>query len=356
MKITFNLIGLMLLCSPFNIQGLSFTIRDLDTLATDRSSVGGINNHNVIVGNLSDHDTKRDFIWDSEKKLTDLPFTPTYQLPLINNHNQIVGIFWHQTNNWFFENKYSKHIYLLSNDGSIKDIGAPSKWKSQILQHWQTRSVWDDKALAIIDFNDQGQILIANASEISKASEFAIWDNGEFQYIDSIILSTAYGMNNQGIILGRKWVANEEGNIPMLVLYDFKNNIIQEIMEDVNLVCKRLNDRGQVIVTQLVKNQDKKPAVKGSLWDQEKGLIPLDEFLPLAINNCNQMIGIQLLDIESKKHNPLFWNNGEIINLKDCIGIWGEIEPKKINDNGYITGEGFFDGKKHAFVLIPKED
>lgn len=354
-----SIIAIFLWLLPLNLQALTYTIHDLGTLATDESYVTGINNQNAIVGYIKQSREVKDFIWEPNKGLIFLPYS-SYQFPLINNHNQVAGIFWHKTDHWFKKNTYSKHVYIYHSDGSIQDHYFPIHWElEQLNVAWQTPSSFYEKDLGIIAFNDDQQILVANSNEISKATQFAIWQNGIFKDIDTNVISIAYGINNRGVILGRKWVQKAGQNIPMLVLYNPIDGTITEIMKDIHIINRQLNDQGQVITLQI--SQDEM-ICKGSLWDPSKGLIELENFAPLALNNCNQIVGFQISEIQNKKFVPLMWTPDEVISLSQFIeldnidSIWSEIcFFKAINDNGYIIGQGLFDKKKHAFVLIPHE-
>lgn len=359
MKIIFQwTLGLLLGLLPWNAQGLDFTIQDLGTLTADESIATSINNQNVIVGQIKKIDGVNDFIWEQEKGLTLLPFPSTYQNPLLNNHNQLVGLFWLQTNYWFNTNTRSKHVYLW-NAGSYEDLKTPKDWKIQKLEDWQKSSSWDEKELKILSFNDHQQILIANSNNLEKATRFAIWQDGVFTDIDSTILDRPYKINNQGQILGRKWIKTESGNVPILVLYHLKEGTTVEIMKDVNIMNRSLNDQGQVLVVQALKDQN---LIKGMLWDPEQGLTNLDDFIPFVFNNCHQMVGVQISELKKENFVFLFWNNGEMINLNNAMklheidSLWSNIVSiEGLNDNGYIIGQGLFDGKKHAFVLIPSD-
>lgn len=140
----------------------------------------------------------------------------------------------------------------------------------------------------------------------------------------------------------------------MLVLYNPVDQSIVEITKDINLLHRKLNDRGQVIIFQAAKNNSSEG--KGALWDSEKGLIELEDFAPLALNNCNQIVGFQISEMKNNHWAPLMWTPSEVIPLapfieSSCFEVrW----IGGINDNGYIIGQGLFDHKQHAFVLIPQ--
>lgn len=332
---------------PLNLQGLNYAIQDLGTLTTDESHVVGVNNQNTIIGCTKQANQYSDFIWTQNEGVVFLPY-PHYPFPLINNLNQVVNIFWHRTktNYWFSANTdtRSKHIYIYDH-GIVQDLSPPEQWEIQKVESWDSL-LWDKKELGIVSFNDNQQILIANARQLNKADRFAIWQNGIFKEIDPTIISNAYEMNNQGLLLARKWIKKENVNVPILVLYDPTKGTIIEITKDVNIFWRKLNDRGEVILAQ---------EKKGFLWDSEKGLIELEDFAPVAFNNCNQIVGFQISEAQNKKFVPLLWTPSAVTSLTPFIeSTWIEATTiNGINDNGYIIGEGLFDDKTHAFILIP---
>lgn len=352
MKILPKFICSMTFCFSLNLSAAHFTIQDLGTLSTEQSLASGINENNCIAGKVTNEGVHSDFIWDEANGLTLLDHKTTFHVPLINNQGVLAGIFYYKTEFWFSGNKTSKHIYLRYPDGSFKDIDFPSNWKNTLfIYDWQTFSLYE-KEIGIIGFNDKEQLLLCNSSDRAKATEYAIWEKGKFNYFDKETLDKAYAINNQGIILGRKWI-NENGKaIPMLVLFDRDNNSYIEIMRDVNIGSQLLNDLSEVAVIQGVKVDN----FKGYYWSAEKGLMALD-FLPLAINNRNQMTGLKLFENEAV---PVFWEQGNFINLCEDLKIgesetlWTNIKQiSGINDKGRIVGRGEFEGNTHSFMLIP---
>jgi hypothetical protein len=343
-------------CFALNLSAAHFTIQDLGTLSTEQSLVSGINESNLIAGKVTNQGqgADTDFIWDVEHGLTCLAHqTTSYQLPLINNQGTIAGLFWYKTEFWFEKNTTSKHIYLRNADGSFKDIGFPSKWKNDLIEDWQTLSVWDNKQISLIGFNDKEQLLISNSFNKAKANEYAVWEKGNFYYIEKETLDKAYAINNHGIILGRRWIKENGIAIPMLVLFDRENNSYVEIMKDINLVSVKLNDLGEVIIVQGLKAEN----LKGFLWSSDKGLVPLN-FLPFCMNNQNQIVGI--INFENRSV-PVLCDQGALIDLAEDLKIgqpeslWTDIKFfNGINDSGRVVGIGVFEGTTHGFMLVPK--
>lgn len=360
MKFNWKKMALLWFLLPWNVQGISFKIQDLGTLSNSKAVAYDLNNNNKVVGHFVDYDGERyNFTWDSENQLIPLRHKScSYQPLFINNRDQIATVFWHKTNYWLFENQQMKHLGLIEKNESLTDLGAPTQWKMQVLSDWQTASAWQKDDLGIIDFNDCGQWVVANSSNIAKASQFAIYEKGKFELLDPKLFSVVYAINNQGFLLARQWIKNEKENYPALVLYNRKDKSVQIIAKDIDLEGRRLNDRGQVTFV-LSSHEDQKEALKGFFWDPEKGLTVWDDFVPVAMNHCDQVIGYQFC--KEKGPTPMLCNKGEWINLQDALMnqqdlLWRKIQVKQINDQGYILGFGSFDGKEHPFILIPQPD
>lgn len=347
-----KLVGLMFCLSSWTVQAATdYAIHDLGTLARESSFPTAINNNNLILGVVTEQKKEVKFIWEAGKELLYIDDSLINYRPKINNNNVIAGIFLRQSKFWLFNDNFFKHITLFNIDGSEpEDIGVPSEWEIKSFASWQTPSIWDEKDLGLIDYNDRGQLLVANAVDLSKASQFVLWNNGAYVAIDSGALSMAYGINNNGLILGRKWIKDEGHDVPMLVLYNWEKGETFEIMKDINLIRKQLNDAGEVIMTKKIQED----ACQGFIWDLQQGLQSLNDFCPIARNNNHQMVGID--------HDTFyFWDNGELIELNEALNIgradalWSQIVSiSGLNDNGWMIGQGVFDEKKHAFALVPQ--
>lgn len=145
----------------------------------------------------------------------------------------------------------------------------------------------------------------------------------------------------------------------MLVLYNPADGSVTPLMKDVNLVRRRLNDRNQVILFQVIKSQR---IARGFLWEPEKGLTDLENFAPMAFNNHDQIVGYHIQLEQTMPPAPVLWTQGEVVPLAQFVNgseendsIWGNvISLTAINDNGYIIGQALFEDKKHAFILVPQ--
>ncbi|MET1254252.1 DUF3466 family protein [Aliikangiella maris] len=88
---------------------------------------------------------------------------------------------------------------------------------------------------------------------------------------------------------------------------------------------------------------------------------------PYDINSENQVVGISLIEIAPVQYHAFIYENGETKDLNtliDCkadpdaeqIGQpdWVLQEARAINNNGVIVGNGFLNGQKRAFKLVPR--
>jgi hypothetical protein len=360
MKRVYLWVNILLCALPFHMYGIQYIIQDLETfVGAEKSGSIAINNQNTILGYVQVKGKEVPCIWDQNGQFRTLPSSRLfYQYPLMNNHNQFATILLEETNSWLRGKSFSKNLCILENFEVIRDLGLPNQWKIENLREWNHFSESARKDIEVIAFNDLGQIVLANSDKVNMTKSFIIWENGIFNDLDASI-EKVYSLNNQGLILGRKKIertntkigSDSNEKVQMLVLYDPKEDIVQEIMEDVGITYRILNDRGQVILIH-------KQRQKCFLWDSLTGLVELIDFVPLAFNNCNQILGFPIPKSREEVilAHLLIWKQDEWVVEPIEIGdeTWKTIKIKEmINDKGYLIGDKLVGGKKHAIVLIP---
>ena len=81
-----------------------------------------------------------------------------------------------------------------------------------------------------------------------------------------------------------------------------------------------------------------------------------------AINGNGEVVGFAgnpKVDNPDNSMTAAYWDeNGKLYNLNDAISDdsgWFLVTALSINDDGYITGLGVFDGQYHGFILQPKK-
>jgi hypothetical protein len=354
-----------------DVEGLSYILKDLGTLQTEKSTVEKINDGGYVTGQILMKNQKNDppqnklqdkyvhFVWEQDKGLTQFGFTsPSCHAPLINNHNHIAGTFWYFTKYWIFPNFAEKHVYLIDESYAFNDLQFPLNWEIDRLESWKIPYQWDNHELAVIGYNDLNQILIADSCHEKKRTQFAIWKDGVFHPIDAAVLEKAYAINNEGIVLGRKWIVNEGNHVPTLVLYDPSTEGIAPITKDLEITIHDFNDANQIVGVRKFASSPNKS--DGFFWEWSSGIVLMDSFLPSAINNKGQIVGYKVLSDDTLA--PALWDNGQVtdlnqmLNLENSESAWVKIVTvKDINNDGWIIGEGIYDDKTHGFVLIPLE-
>lgn len=372
MKKNLSLFALFLIfvMNAVHVEGISYILKDLGTLQTEKSTVGMLNDEGYVTGQIlmknpenGSNPTKVQdkyvhFVWHQDKGLTQFDFTPpSCRPPLINNHNQIVGTFWYFTNYWIFPNFAAKHLYVMDNTYAMQDLQSPPNWDIDKLETWKIPHQWDKHELAVIGYNDLNQMLIANSCHEKKRTQFAIWNDGVYRPIESTELEKAYAINNQGTVLGRQWIITEGKHIPMLVLFDPASGAVAVISKDLEMTIQDFNDSNQVIGLRKFASTNK---TDGFFWDINSGITLMESFLPSAMNNKGQIVGYKVLGDDTQV--PAILNNGEVIDLNKLLDLensesaWVKITTvKDINDAGCIIGEGIYDDKTHGFILIPVE-
>ncbi|MBA3956810.1 MAG: hypothetical protein H0X51_00230 [Parachlamydiaceae bacterium] len=335
-------ISILLCLSSAYLQGTNYVIQDLGTLNTEASHAISINNQNVVIGYFQQDENIEKFIWDQKNSgLTFLPIIDSRRMnscnPKLNNNNQVADIFLHADLGWFIDT-FTQRISIYDK-GDIQEIDFPKTWK-------------DYGRLSIVAFNENQQMLVTCDKGI------AVWQNGTFTEIDSSALIKAYGMNNQGLIIGTKQTVKDGNEIKMVGIYNFMDDSFIEITKDTGFYNLHINDRNEVIFFKLL-------PLKGFFWNPTNGFVELANFLPMAFNNCGQIVGMKVTNSENpsdieERMVPVMWSKGEfapISILNDDQSLWNKSVPKfyGLNDNGYIVYDSKTpEGKSHAFLLVPQ--
>ncbi len=344
------------LCLPL-AHAHTFTIQDLGDLRGAETRPSGFSGE-FVVGKVAD---SYDFIWTAQDGLQELSHRNSNQMPFINKSGDMVGIFWKKSNHWFWENSWSKSLYLRKADGSFADLKMPSIWDIRSVEEWKIGyasekeelfkelSFWDKKDVSILAFNNKGEILLGNSTKIPEVNRFSLW-NGELFIELNLPLDRVYKMDDRGVLLGRKWVKTDQGMAPFLVLYDWRRQeTLEELIPDLHFISRELTQQGQVLLAQEIKGEER---LVGLFWDPLEGWVDVGSFVPFKANRNGQMIGFV------NGLGMALWDRGEVIDLEGALGVggpqcvWSKITHLlDINDQGDVLGEGIFEGKRHGFLL-----
>ncbi len=361
--------------------GTHYKAQDL-RLSASNSYAAALNNQGAIAGKIKQEENFHDFLWSPEKGLTILTQKTSNSLPVINQQGEMAGVYWQNHQLWW-DSSLVKHFYTHDLKLQTKDLSLPSSWKEETLSSWQTASYWDENTLAVYSMTDHPYFLVADHFDPTQAKKFAVWhptkslwgQSGKFEPIEERFLSQAWLMNNQGIILGKRWKNSENGSIREVVLYDFDTKTVTPLFKDAGYTLTGFNDKGQICGWRI---KHKSHEMEGFFWDAEKGLQSLGNFLPRALNNQGHMVGNlktdetivpyyasqyknavdQLQNQKLYKWNPAIWQEGEIHLLEDCLDIdnlpWTTILSfNAINDRGEILGQAILDNAIQTILLVP---
>jgi hypothetical protein len=285
-----------------------------------------INNNGQVAGVFENvYDAHQAFTWDHEEGYKALDFV-THEFPEINNFGDVAGTF--EANN--------SKMYMFIQKRGEKDpqiINAPEG------------KTWSSERLHILSYADDGSILLSNYKDVkSETTEYAIWRDGKYTVtkVESFIPVI---MNNSSQIVGYYLI---EENVRIIAILDLITNEYTPI-DIKDGVPYDINEQGAVCGIR---------GRKGFLWTPENGLQLLDNFLPIALNNNNQMLGFALSDSDAYSYESI-WDKGELkyisrdlLNVKYC-----EYYLYDINDRGQIVAAELhthYDGQQHEFITVIK--
>lgn len=374
-------LSLCLLSSSFCF-GLNYKVQDLHLSASESYAVS-LSNGGAVAGKIKQEKDYYDFTWTPERGVVILPNQTSTSLPVMNPQGEMASVYWTSHPSWLNWGLV-KHFYTLDLKSKVKNLSLPAAWKRESLESWQTPGIWDANTLAVYAMTDHHYVLVADHFDPTRAKKFAVWHpdpsfwekpSGKFQEIDKRILSQAWLMNNQGIILGKHWENNEQGLTRDVILYDLVNKTVTPIFKDAGYTLTGFNDKGQICGWKI----KSKSQIEGFLWDAEKGLQSLGNFIPHALNNHGQMVGnlttdeLYVVPYYSTQHSnailhlqnqktyslaPCIWHEGEVHLLESCIDLenlpWTTIlSLNAINDRGEILGQAILDNSIQTILLAP---
>ena len=186
---------------------------------------------------------------------------------------------------------------------------------------------------------------------------------------------SARAINSSGVVVG--WASSEEVNNPPHALrWDPAS---PELSVDLGTfggftsAAWAINDNGIIVGTSDTSIEFNTNESIAFIYDASLAtpLIRIPEFseqeefkfsVARDINNNNQVVGTAQFSTAATNGNTAFmydYNTGSLINLNDMVDCslnWELYNATGINDAGYITGTGVFEGKSRSFMLIPTAD
>lgn len=304
----------------------------------------------------------------------------------------------------------------INNEGVV--VGWINKKEWRIQDDGHGASCGFDTGIFIFDQKDNLFIDPPSLSKIDTFDVLGISNNGKIlvrgdwndlgmmgyiydRSMDEVSFSTPpnpIAINNAGNIIGNNWYYSIEGglkNLPSLDPYD-RWDVNAEVLSENNVVAG--------VGADIQENE------KGFIWDEENGMRVIytlggDRIKIKGINNLSQVVGSSKTEDlithafifdESLGTMDLGTLGGEkssasdINDLTQVVGyaesyskvkdkrafIWDKVkgmrdlndlipnnsgwkkleEAKKINNKGYIIGQGIYQGQERGFLLIPKHE
>jgi hypothetical protein len=314
-----------------------YDVHDLG-ITSDQNSARAMNQGGMVAGKFRSEEKIIDYLWDRQEGLQVITSDAVKDVyPRINNYGQVVGMCIDKTASWW---QNAKQLYIYDSKQGFKGIGIPPGWGKE--------------EISIIGINDKGRILICNDKDVFKARKFAIWDDGEFGLFKDERDFYLCAMNNHSdhlITCAMDLFFGLMNSYRLQIInYDTKEYV--DFGHGTIYYGIALNDQRQVIA----KNKEK---TKGFFWSGATGMVPLNEFVPTALNNRGDIVG------EIKKANDvngawLRMSDGTMVDLRESVRA-SLGDPAKmsqawaINDQGQILLTAKIDAKERVFLLEPKK-
>ena len=277
------------------------------------------------------------FIWQSDSENYLLKNTP-FTTPVINDLGHVA--FTEDKTGWFSNQKQG--CIWDAKDG-VKSLEMPKEWTDCYVR----------------DINNLGDILLMDKPvKLCKCNPHALITIHRNQEFSSFIFSDIQQgdkLNHSGQVLGTAfhYIGLKEISYPIVI--DPSTGFIHMIPFNDTAWVYDMNNQGQVVGQ--FYDESKKLWV-GFLWDIHNSIEVFEDFLPFALNNNGQIIGL------NSKYQSILWENGQGKNIE----LLCEPEPGSqikwekilkltgINDKGQIIGFGKSNHQIHGFVLNPVED
>lgn len=307
-----------------------YQMHDIGTFEFEKSMAKSLNGQGAVAGKIFKQDLCQDFVWSKETGLQIL-ITDTFKeaCPLINNLNQVAGVSMQRFNSWWYND--SPQIYLYDPQEGLKLLGLPYGWKS-------------NKAY-LVAFNDQSRIIISNEPDVFKATQFAVYRDGNFKLFHSRFPLFVSDLNNhnQHLVTSDDYFLFGLINFYLLQVFNQDTEEAITLSDGTLYYGLGLNDNYQVIARD-------RSGTKGYFWASEKEMIELDSLIPIALNNHGDILG-SLEDIPCLRKF-----NGEIVNINASLtsslpDFEKIIALSDINDDGQILAVAKIDGKEQPVLL-----
>lgn len=350
----------------FSLEAMDrYQLIDLGLLNYQKSEATSINSLGQICGSFKTKNKTYVFVWDPSLHTYNYVKIRTSVSPLINNKGEVFGsqILNATDNVWDYEQetlfcwKNPLNFFTFLN---FNHLGFPKESAGL--------SPFDQKRTVLWDVNDQGEMVIMNSDSVKdfflgspREFKYQVWiyQKGQYKLITDPQFQIAISINNKSEVLGCYQEDFDKVHGEQKIgtsIYNLKTREIAPLPLPTNAIGKSINDIGQIIGVFI---HPFTYAMQGFLRDMSGYLLILDNFNPIKANNKQLIIGKFLEG--SRKGKPGIWNDGSLHDLSEFVDliddqghVWDSLDLLvDLNDEGYLIGQGTYNGRSHGFLLVP---
>ena len=326
-----------------------YTVTDLGPCG-ERPHPNGINDHGDIVGSCymdrdKDGNKKPDraFLWQ-RGRLVELQMSDAVAMA-INTHGQVVGV----------------ADFRLTR---VSEKASPTLSVSQAFL-WQAERVdqlpgLDGDNKLRDDINDTGQI-VGRAQTSSGVAHAVLWEHGKVTDLGALLKleepSAAYGINERGevivnsskAIFGSLWLPQHA--------YLWRQNARVDLgtLGGTETAARAINNRTEIVGHSRLADKSQHAFFWSHGQMTDLGTLPGYPTSEASdINDHGQIVGNS--QTRQAEGRAILWEGGRLLDLNSLVPAnsgWQLKSATAINNHGWITGQGTYNGKERAFLLTP---
>ncbi len=388
MKILALLLILVYSISDLSATNQQYQVIDLGFLNEDASQCSNLNNNNQVLIDLPNKN--KTLLWDEQQGAEE--FSSLDRLSFLSNYIEEI------LNEYSLPTKIEATIYSLNNlgnvAGKIKGEERPIFLiQDDVLSRFPIPQEMNEP-VSIVNLTDNGDLLLASPSEwvdvdtvldpakTRQPQNLWLLRNGSYEQIEHPQLNQAKKLNNRSEILGQSFQSQGQETKVVTVVYNIESQSIRQLKFPYSTFATDINDRGDVIGVY----EDETGKRHSFLWDQDGTVIPLSGIQALSINNHQEILGFEEWKVEersksswyyhdwslghfsltvhpvrsefysaSPSHPWILWKKGEFLYVEEptALSKFSSLSLSKVNDHGWIQGNGMIDESARGFLLKP---
>jgi probable HAF family extracellular repeat protein len=326
-----------------------YTVIDLGPCG-ERPDSSGINEHGAIVGSCymgqnKDGNKKPDraFLWQGGR-LVELQMSDAAAMA-INTHGQVVGVA------EFRVRRVSEKAITTS------FISQAFRWQAERVD--PLPGLDGDKSFAH-DINNAGQI-VGKAQTSSGVAHAVLWERGKVTDLAALLKleepSAAYGINERGevivnsgkAIFGSFWLPQQA--------YLWRQNVRVDLgpLGGTETAALAINNRTEIVGHSQLADKSQHAFFWSHGQMTDLGTLPgYPSSEASDINDHGQIVGNS--QTRKAEGRAVLWEGGRLFDLNSLVPAnsgWQLKSAIAINNHGWITGQGTYNGRKRAFLLTP---